>query len=74
MSLYASYEDMPEGEADEAYCALCGERDLREVLEPVYVATREWHRVEKLCHQECRDMFVADHLPAVLASLRLVSL
>ena len=55
---------------NEDVCAFCGERDLLEALIPVYVATPEWHKVERLCHPECRDGFVAENLPAVLASLR----
>ena len=59
---------------DEAYCTECGERDVVEALVPIYVATREWHKVEQMIHPECRELFVAAHLPAVLASIRGVSL
>ena len=63
------YED-----AFESYCSHCGERDLLEVLSPVYVATPDWHKVERLLHQECRELFVKDNLEAVLESVRLGSL
>jgi hypothetical protein len=56
----------------EDYCEVCGERDVVEALVPVYVATNEWHRVERQVHPECRELFVAANLPAVLESLRLV--
>jgi hypothetical protein len=58
----------------EAYCVECGERDLTDAMVPVYVATREWHRTERMVHPECRDLFVAANLDAVLASLRGASL
>lgn len=61
-------------EAGTDYCVVCSERDVVEALVPVFVATAEWHRVEKLCHPECREMFVKDNLPAVLASIREVRL
>ena len=60
--------------AGEAYCAECGERDVVEALVPIYVATPEWHRVEQAVHPECRELFVAANLPAVLSSLRGASL
>ena len=55
----------------EYHCAYCGEADIIEALDPIYVASPQWHRVEKLCHPECREMFVRDNLGAVLESLRL---
>lgn len=60
------------GELDfEPYrCEVCGEADIIEAFDPVYVATVNWHRVEKLVHPECRELFVKDNLPAVLASTR----
>lgn len=58
----------------ETYCDECGERDVTEALVPVYVATSQWHKVEKLVHPECRDYFVAANLTAVLTSLRGCSL
>lgn len=58
----------------EPYCDECGERDVPEALNTIYLATAEWHKVEHRVHPECRDYFVASHLPAVLASLRGVRL
>jgi len=58
-------------EAGTGVCETCGERDVLEALTPVYVATPEWHVVERHCHSECRDLFVLDNLEAVLGSLRL---
>jgi len=59
---------------NEAYCSTCGERDILDALDEVHVATRGWHRVVRYVHPECREMFVADHLPAVLESIRLGAL
>ena len=56
---------------EEAYCSECGERDVTEALVPVYVATGEWHRCERLLHPECKELFVAANLVAILESLRL---
>lgn len=38
-----------------AICEGCGERDSLEALVPFYVATKEWHRVEKFRHPECLE-------------------
>ena len=65
-----SQEDIEEMEANTAYCEHCRECDLTDELVPVYTATRQWHRTEKLVHPECRDGYVAAHLEAVLESLR----
>lgn len=69
-----SDDEIAEQEANEDYCAHCHERDRVECLEPVYVATSYWHCVEKMVHQECRDYFMRDNLPAVLESVRLSAL
>lgn len=64
----AEIEDV---DANTAYCEVCGERDVLDALVPVLVATREWHRTERLLHPECRELFLRDNLEAVLASIRL---
>lgn len=74
LARYSAGIDTEYDDCFEGYCDHCGERDRLEVLSPVYVATPEWHRVERLTHDECRDRFVADNLPAVLVSVRLGSL
>jgi hypothetical protein len=61
-------------EANTAVCEVCQERDVTEALVPVYVATAEWHRVERLVHPECRDEYVRVNLVAVMESLRLLAL
>ena len=63
--------EIAEQEANTAYCETCGERDVLDALVPVYVATADWHCVERHTHPECRDLFVAANLGAVLESLRL---
>lgn len=62
--------DVEEFEAHEDYCSCCGERDLVDAMVSVVVATKEWPYSERYVHPECRDMFVAANLPAVLASIR----
>ena len=58
-------------DADTAVCPECGERDVIEALVPVYVATGDWHRCERLLHPECKELFVSANLGAILESLRL---